>query len=112
MPITPTAEWLVDNFHLVERHIRDVRANLPPAFYRLLPKLVAGPFVGFPRVFGIAWAYVAHTDSRFDAEVLTRFIRAYQEVQPLTIGELWAVAATSAPPSRCWREAPPCPKSR
>jgi cyclic beta-1,2-glucan synthetase len=94
MPITPAAEWLVDNFHLVERHIRDVRANLPPAFYRLLPKLVAGPFVGCPRVFGIAWAYVAHTDSRFDAEALTCFMRAYQDVQPLTIGELWAVATT------------------
>ncbi len=94
MPITPAAEWLVDNFHLVERHIRDVRANLPPAFYRLLPKLITGPFAGFPRVFGIAWAYVAHTDSRFDAEGLTRFLRAYQEVQPLTIGELWAVATT------------------
>ncbi len=93
-PITPAAEWLVDNFHLVDRHIRDVRANLPPAFYRILPKLVAGPFVDCPRVFGIAWAYVAHTDSRFDAEVLTRFLRAYQEVQPLTIGELWAVATT------------------
>lgn len=94
MPITPAAEWLVDNFYLVERHIRDVRANLPPAFYRLLPKLVAGPFIGCPRVFGIAWAYVAHTDSRFDAEALTGFVRAYQEVQPLTIGELWAVAIT------------------
>jgi len=94
MPITPAAEWLVDNFHLVERHIQDVRANLPPAFYRLLPKLVSGPFVGCPRVFGVAWAYVAHTDSRFDAEMLRRFVRAYQEVEPLTIGELWAVATT------------------
>ena len=93
-PITPAAEWLVDNFHLVERHIRDVRTNLPPAFYRLLPKLAAGPFIGCPRVFGVAWAYVAHTDSRFDAEVLKRFMRAYQEVQPLTIGELWAVSTT------------------
>ena len=94
VPITPAAEWLVDNFYLVERHIQEVRASLPPAFYRLLPKLVAGPFVGCPRVFGVAWAYVAHTDSRFDADVLRRFLRAYQEVQPLTIGELWAVATT------------------
>ena len=49
---------------------------------------------GYPRVFGLAWAFVAHTDSRFDAEMLCRFVRAYQEVQPLTIGELWAVAIT------------------
>ena len=45
-------------------------------------------------MFGVAWAFVAHTDSRFDPEALTRFVRAYQTVQPLTIGELWAVAIT------------------
>ena len=43
---------------------------------------------------GLAWAFVAHTDSRFDPEMLRRFVRAYQRVQPLTIGELWAVAIT------------------
>ena len=47
-----------------------------------------------PRVFGLAWAFVAHTDSHFDPEMLCRFVSAYQEVQPLTIGELWAVAIT------------------
>jgi cyclic beta-1,2-glucan synthetase len=92
--ITPAAEWLIDNFHLVERQIRDIRADLPPGYYRQLPKLASGPFEAYPRVFGVAWAYVAHTDSRFDLEILRRYVRAYQEVQPLTIGELWAVAIT------------------
>src|SRR4029077_20830464 len=41
-----------------------------------------------------AWAFVAHTDSRFDPEVLRRFVRAYQRIQPLRIGELWAIAIT------------------
>ena len=58
------------------------------------PSWTAGPFAGFPRVFGIAWAFVAHTDSRFEPETLRRFVRAYQSVEPLTIGELWAVAIT------------------
>jgi cyclic beta-1,2-glucan synthetase len=49
---------------------------------------------GYPRVFGVAWAFVAHTDSRFDPQVLTRFVNAYQRVQPLNIGELWAIAIT------------------
>jgi cyclic beta-1,2-glucan synthetase len=53
-----------------------------------------GPFAGYPRVFGLAWAYIAHTDSHFDADMLCRFVRAYQEIQPLTIGELWAIAIT------------------
>ena len=92
--ITPAAEWLLDNYHLVEEQIREIRDDLPPGYYRQLPKLAAGPFTGYPRVFGIAWAFVAHTDSRFDPEMLRRFVRAYQRVQPLTIGELWAVAIT------------------
>ena len=41
---------------------------------------------------GLTWAYIAHTDSRFDPESLRRMVRAYQEVEPLTIGELWAIA--------------------
>ncbi|HUF80504.1 MAG TPA: hypothetical protein VMN03_05145, partial [Burkholderiales bacterium] len=90
--ITPAAEWLLDNYHLVEEQIREIRDDLPPGYYRQLPKLAAGPFAGYPRVFGVAWAFVAHTDSRFDPEMLRRFVRAYQRVQPLTIGELWAVA--------------------
>jgi cyclic beta-1,2-glucan synthetase len=60
---------------------------LPPGYYRQLPKLAGGPFAGYPRVFGLAWAFVAHTDSHFDAAALRRFIAAYQRVQPLTIGE-------------------------
>ena len=93
-PITPAAEWLLDNYHLVEEQIREIREDLPPGFYRQLPKLADGPFVGYPRVFGLAWGYIAHTDSRFDPDSLRLFVRAYQRVQPLTIGELWAVAIT------------------
>ncbi|HSC94602.1 MAG TPA: glycosyl transferase, partial [Burkholderiales bacterium] len=92
--ITPAAEWLLDNYHLVEEQIREIRDDLPPGYYRQLPKLATGPFAGYPRVLGVAWAFVAHTDSRFDPGVLRRFVRAYQRVQPLTIGELWAVAIT------------------
>src|SRR5580692_12833019 len=92
--ITPAAEWLLDNYHLVEEQIREIRADLPPGFYRQLPKLIDGPFAGFPRVFGLAWACIAHSDSRFDPDSLRLFVRAYQQVQPLSIGELWAVAIT------------------
>ncbi len=92
--ITPAAEWLIDNYHLVEKQIREIHTDLPPGYYRQLPKLLDGPFAGYPRVFGIAWAFVAHADSRFDADMLCRFVRAYQDVQPLTIGELWAISIT------------------
>ena len=40
----------------------------------------------------MAWAFVAHTDSRFDPDWLRRFVRAYQKTDPLYIGEIWALA--------------------
>ena len=88
---TPAAEWFVDNFHVVDAVVRQVREDLPPGFYRQLPKLAEGPLQGYPRVLGLAWAFVAHTDSRLEPETLQRFVRGFQGVQPLTIGELWAV---------------------
>lgn len=90
----PAAEWLLDNYHIVEEQVRQIREDLPHGFYRQLPKLADGPFAGYPRVFGLAWGFITHTDSNFDPEILRRFIAAYQRVQPLTIGELWAVAIT------------------
>src|SRR5246127_4693757 len=92
--ITPAAEWLVDNFYIVEEQLREIRDDLPPGYYHKLPKLASGHLEGYPRVFGVAWAFVAHTDSRFEPELLRRFVKAYQRLQPLTSGELWAVAIT------------------
>ena len=90
--ITPAAEWILDNFHVVDEQLRGIRDHLPGSYYRMLPKVAAGHLAGYPRVYGVAWAYVAHTDSRFEMETIQRFVRAYQRIQPLTIGELWAVA--------------------
>jgi cyclic beta-1,2-glucan synthetase len=92
--ITPAAEWLVDNFHIVDEQLREIQEDLPVGYYRRLPKLAGGHLEGYPRVYGVAWAFVAHTDSRFDPESLRRFVAAYQRIQPLTIGELWAMAIT------------------
>jgi cyclic beta-1,2-glucan synthetase len=89
--ITPAAEWFVDNFHVVDEELRNVRSDLPEGFYRALPRLAEGPFAGYPRVFELAWALVAHTDNHFDLATFRRFVSAFQRVQPLTIGELWAV---------------------
>src|SRR6202166_5124571 len=92
--VTPAAEWLVDNYYIVDEHMRAVRRDLPSGFYKQLPKLSHGPLRGYPRVYGLAWAIVAHSDSRFELDTLYRFCRAYQRVQPLKIGELWAIAIT------------------
>ena len=91
-PIAPAAEWLIDNYHIVEKQIRKIRDDLPADFYRQLPKLADGPLATLPRVFSIAWAYASHSDSLFDEDRFRRFLLAYQQVNALTIGELWATA--------------------
>jgi cyclic beta-1,2-glucan synthetase len=92
--VSPAAEWIIDNNHIIARQVREIRTDFPSGFYRRLPKLATGPLYGYPRVFGAAWAYVAHTDSHFDPDVFCRYLCAYQEVQPLDIGELWAAPIT------------------
>ena len=92
--VTPAAAWLVDNFYIVDEHIKAVRRDLPPGFYRQLPKLSNGPWRGYPRVYGLAVGLIAHSDNRVELDTLYRYCRAYQRVQPLTIGELWAIAIT------------------
>lgn len=41
--VVPAAEWLLDNYHVVEEQIREIRDDLPPGYYRQLPKLASGP---------------------------------------------------------------------
>ena len=92
--VSPAAEWLVDNYHIVEDQLREIRQDLPKGYYKELPKLNSGDLAGYPRVYAIALALIAHTDSRLDADTLARFIRSYQRETPLSIGELWAIAIT------------------
>ncbi|WP_342130363.1 GH36-type glycosyl hydrolase domain-containing protein [Hydrogenophaga sp. OTU3427] len=92
--IGPAAEWLLDNFHLIEDQWREVREGLPARYYRALPVLQDAPLLGLPRIYGVAWAFVAHTDSAFDATLLLHFLNAYQSVRELSQGELWALPTT------------------
>ncbi|WP_435007862.1 GH36-type glycosyl hydrolase domain-containing protein [Tundrisphaera lichenicola] len=85
------ADWLADNFHIVEEVLREIKHDLPGGYYAELPKLAVGHVRGYPRVYTLALALVSHTDSELDEPRITRFLRSFQSVEPLTIGELWAI---------------------
>ena len=87
---SPAAEWLLDNFHLVEGEIREIRRYLPTRYYLELPKLAARARAGTARVYAMAVELLRYSDARLDAQRLDRFMNAYQTVAPLSIGELWA----------------------
>ncbi len=92
--VSPAGEWLLDNFHIVVAQVKEIRDGLPRRYFRDLPVLVDAHLAGLPRVYGIAWAFVAHTDSAFDEDLLVDFLGAYQEKRELTLGELWALPTT------------------
>ncbi|HWH80632.1 MAG TPA: glucoamylase family protein [Burkholderiaceae bacterium] len=92
--VSPAAEWLLDNFHLIEAQLKEIHDGLPRRYFRRLPVLIDEPLAGLPRVYGVAWAFVAHADGAFDEELLTTYLAAYQQVRALTLGELWALPTT------------------
>ena len=92
--LSPAAEWLLDNFHLVEAQFKEIHEGMPGSYFRALPVLQDGPLAGLPRVYGVAWAFVAHTDGAFDEGLLTRFLCAYQETCELKLSEMWALPTT------------------
>ncbi|MCK9221749.1 MAG: glycosyl transferase family 36 [Limnochordia bacterium] len=91
--IVPAAEWFFDNYYIVQAAAKDIRHSLPMGYYRNLPKLAGGPQRGYPRAYAIAQEIVAHTDGRIDEEVIAVFLRGYQSVSLLSIGEVWALPA-------------------
>ncbi|MGI8601775.1 MAG: GH36-type glycosyl hydrolase domain-containing protein [Verrucomicrobiales bacterium] len=89
--ITPAAEWLLDNFYLIEEQIQMARRHLPRNYSRELPRLLNGPSVGLPRVYDIVLELISHVDAEIDAGPLSAFIAAYQTAGSLKLGELWAI---------------------
>ena len=89
--ITSAAEWLLDNFYLIEEQIHMARRHLPRGYSRELPRLLSGPSAGLPRVYDIVLELISHVDAQIDAKPLSAFIAAYQTVDSLKLGELWAI---------------------
>ncbi|HCS19717.1 MAG TPA: cyclic beta 1-2 glucan synthetase, partial [Bacteroidetes bacterium] len=89
--ITPAGEWLIDNFYLIEEHIRIAKIHFPKGYSENLPQISDNTSTGLTRVYSIVLHIISHSDGRVDIESLSRFIQAYQSVSFLKLGELWAI---------------------
>ncbi len=89
--ITPGAEWLLDNFYLIEEQVVIARKHLPKGYSEALPYLAEGNSAGMPRVYDIVLEIISHSDGRVDVGSLTGFVASYQAHNILTLGELWAI---------------------
>ena len=88
--IAPAAEWLLDNFHLIDSEAAQFRRNLSRSYYKELPKLASREHEGATRVYAMAVELIRASDGGLDLERLARFVTSYQTLAPLSIGELWA----------------------
>jgi cyclic beta-1,2-glucan synthetase len=84
-------EWMLDNFYVVEQTLHQVEEDLPKSYYDELPKLDSTALKEYPRIFGVAWEWVGYSQSQLDLTQAAAFVKYYQQVTPLTIGELWAL---------------------
>lgn len=87
-PIPPAAEWLLDNFYIIEeqksviiKELRDISKGLPV--------MAEGVYSGLPRIYSIAAEIVSHADGNANEKTIRDFITAYQRYAFLTVEELW-----------------------
>jgi len=81
------AEWMLDNYYIASQALREVQEDLPPHYERQLPRLQAG----LPRIYDLSAEIIQTENVLLDLGHVERFVEAYQEVLPLTMGELWAL---------------------
>ena len=89
--ISPAGEWMLDNFYLLEEQVYTGKKHFPKGYSKTLPQLLKGESAGLPRVYDMAVEIISHSDGHVDIHSLTDFINAYQTVNFLKLGELWAI---------------------
>ncbi|MDP3185977.1 MAG: hypothetical protein Q8M58_11950, partial [Anaerolineales bacterium] len=109
LPVSRAGEWMLDNFYIVKQTFRQIEEDLPASFLDQLPKLDGTPLQGhprpvsragtgtaslepgLPRIFALAWEWIGYSQSQIDLTQAAAFVQDYQQVTPLTLGELWAL---------------------
>jgi len=90
MPVSRAGEWMLDNFYVIKQTFRQIEENLPTTFLNQLPTLDRTQMQGHPRIFGLAREWIKCIQSRLELTQTITLIQDYQQITPLTIGELWA----------------------
>ncbi len=85
------AEWLLDNRHVVDQVSRQIAEDMPAGYYSKLMSLADDQRTRTPRIYDVARHIVSATNLQLNADSVTRFVEAYQEVDDLELAELWAL---------------------
>jgi cyclic beta-1,2-glucan synthetase len=89
--ISYAAEWMLDNYYVVQQTLREIRENLPAGFYKELLPVIQGKYQGYPRIYAVACEYLRAEGDHLDVDRLERYLNAFQSQIPLKMGEIWAL---------------------
>ncbi|KAF0978745.1 hypothetical protein FDP41_002565 [Naegleria fowleri] len=89
--ITSSDEWLVDNFWMIKEQIHMAKKHLPLGYEKEMPKLNNTKCAGYPRIYGIVFELINLVNGQITEENIFQFVKSYQSVKPLTIGECWGL---------------------
>ncbi len=76
--VPASAEWLLDNFYVVESQYRILLSELRKKDYLRLPVLQSGPYKGYARVFAMAVELISGANDTLDDTALADYFSAYQ----------------------------------
>jgi cyclic beta-1,2-glucan synthetase len=89
--LSPAAEWMLDNFIIVEQSIRHFRDNLPAKYEKQLPRYAEEPYTGFIRILVLSLFTLKTTCCMLDEDQIKATILQFLDQENLTTGELWAL---------------------
>jgi len=87
--LEPAADWLADNFYLLEQQLHEVRAGLAARRLPRLPLVRGRDEARVPRVLALLRELVVHADGNVPVALQQKFIKSYQGADCwLTVAEL------------------------
>jgi cyclic beta-1,2-glucan synthetase len=91
LTLSYAAEWMLDNYYIVQQTLNEIPEDMPVGFYKELPKMMQGDYQDFPRAYAVAREFLLVEHDHLDMERLERYLLAFQAHKPLTMGEIWAL---------------------
>lgn len=89
--LPPAAEWLLDNYYILEEQVSGLRKDLTKKSYFELPVLKKGPYQSITRIFALAMELVGHTHGRIEEDTLLKYLDAYQSHNILFEREIYVI---------------------
>jgi len=86
--IPPAAEWLLDNFYIIEEQVKCIRKDLSKKNYSKLPGLKSGPHKSYARIYTIITDLISQTDGQLDENTILKYLTDYQSQNKLFDGNL------------------------